>query len=199
MAKGTAELNKVYNRKGFAGVWQRTKHHGIKAWVRARHWAQVRIGKASKKNRHKFKDAREVYAKKVKWLKEHKDKPPPPVTANLVTFDGRTVPGWIANILTQARSSGRWHGTVISGYRSPAYSESLCEAMCGAPACPGRCAGRASRHACPPTGTGVPHEGAVDVSDPYSLEAYCRSVGAPLYGGSYALPADPNHFSIDGR
>lgn len=141
-------------------------------------------------------ETRRHVRKKIAWLKKHRDPGPVP---NLVTLDGHQVPGWIAQILKEARAVGAWHGSVISGYRSPAYSESLCRAMCGAPSCPGRCAGRASAHSCPPTGTGKPHEGAVDVTDPGSLESFCRRHGKPLYGGGYALPADLNHFSASGR
>jgi hypothetical protein len=123
----------------------------------------------------------------------------PPPAGNFVSFDGHQVPRWIAEILNAARKAG-WSGSVISGYRTPEYSTSLCEAMCGAPTCPGRCAGANSNHSCPPTHTGVPYEGAVDVLEPAGLESYCRAHTKPLYGNGYALgAADLNHFSASGR
>lgn len=197
MAHGSGAVNRVYKKRGFAGVWQWCRFRGIKPWIRARAWARKKAAQA--KDPKGFRKAQRVYGRRIAYLKRHRDPKPKPIVGNLVSFDGKTVPGWIANILSQARASGRWSGTVISGYRSPAYSESLCIAMCGAPTCPGRCAGRYSNHACPPDGKGTPYEGAVDVTDQFSLEAYCRSVGAPLYGGGYALPLDTPHFSNSGR
>jgi len=130
--------------------------------------------------------------RKHQWLKNHPDPKP---AANLVTFDGHTLPGWIADVAGKARAAGAWHGYTISGYRSPAYSASLCEAMCGAPSCPGRCAGASSNHSCPPTHTGVPHEGAIDASDAGNLRAYAQSHGVPLYNH---LPSDYPHSSASG-
>ena len=98
-----------------------------------------------------------------------------------------------AKHLDWARQNG-WKGTLNSGFRDPAYSEKLCISMCGAPSCPGRCAGRASNHA----GSSNP-AGAVDVSDyvtfgqlmrrcPYSPKIF-NALGAQ----------DPVHFSASGR
>jgi hypothetical protein len=123
----------------------------------------------------------------------------PPIIEGLVTFDGHQVPAWIARILQAARDAGVWDGYVISGVRSPEYSEHLCLIMCGAPTCPGRCGGRYSNHACPPSGKGVEFEGAVDVTDPAGLRSYCSSHGLPLRGGGEVLPADLNHFSHAGN
>jgi hypothetical protein len=123
----------------------------------------------------------------------------PPIVEGLVEFDGHQVPAWIAAILQAARTSGMWTGYVISGYRSPEYSEHLCIVMCGAPSCPGRCAGRSTNHSCPPSGRGVKYEGAVDVSNPEGLRAYCRAHDEPLRGDGEVLPADLNHFSYVGN
>ena len=108
-------------------------------------------------------------------------------------FDGRPVAAWLKPYLDWARQNG-WKGTLNSGFRDPAYSEKLCISMCGAPSCPGRCAGRASNHA----GNTNP-AGAVDVSDyvtfgqlmrrcPYSPRIF-NALGAQ----------DPVHFSTSGR
>ncbi len=189
----------AYQRGGFAGVWKYAKGHGLKRWLKAKHWAGRRLEHALPANKQKFRKAEEAYAKKVAYLKAHQDPKPTGGGGYLVPFDGHTVPRWIVEILQAARASGIWKGSVISGYRSPEYSTSLCENMCGAPSCPGHCAGASSNHSCPPTHTGVPYEGAADVSDYYGLEGYCRSHNAPLYGGGYALPSDLPHFSNSGR
>ena len=108
-------------------------------------------------------------------------------------FDGRPVAAWLKPYLDWARQNG-WKGTLNSGFRDPAYSEKLCISMCGAPSCPGRCAGRASNHA----GSSNP-AGAIDVSDyvtfgqlmrrcPYSPKIF-NALGAQ----------DPVHFSASGR
>jgi hypothetical protein len=108
-------------------------------------------------------------------------------------FDGRPVAAWLKPYLDWARQNG-WKGTLNSGFRDPAYSEKLCISMCGAPSCPGRCAGRASNHA----GSSNP-SGAIDVSDyvtfgqlmrrcPYSPKIF-NALGAQ----------DPVHFSASGR
>jgi len=108
-------------------------------------------------------------------------------------FDGRPVAAWLKPYLDWARQNG-WKGTLNSGFRDPAYSEKLCMSMCGAPSCPGKCAGRASNHA----GNTNP-TGAIDVSDyvtfgqlmrrcPYSPRIF-NALGAQ----------DPVHFSASGR
>jgi len=113
--------------------------------------------------------------------------------AGVATFDGRPVAAWLKPYLDWARQHG-WRGTLNSGWRDPAYSERLCQAMCGAPSCPGRCAGRSSNHA-----GSVKPAGAVDVSDyvkfgelmrqcPYSPRIF-NALGA----------RDPVHFSSSGR
>ncbi len=160
-------------------------------------WArQMQRAANTRKSALKWKKIHNDFLAKVEWLETHKDPGPVP---NLMGFDGKQVPGWIGVILNDARRSGVWDGYVISGYRSPSYSTSLCYAICGAPSCSGRCAGAASNHACPPSGTGVPHEGAVDVSDPAGLQSYCRAHGLPLHGNGEMLSLDHPHFSYSGR
>lgn len=107
-------------------------------------------------------------------------------------YDGRLVANWLIPYCQWARAHG-WRGTVVSGWRDPAYSESLCYRMCGRPSCPGRCAGRSSNH----SGSDKPH-GAIDVSDYWrfaQIIAHC-----PLSPRIYnALPIDRVHFSASGR
>lgn len=107
-------------------------------------------------------------------------------------FDGIPVAKAAIPILQWCRQNG-WHGHLVSGYRTPAYSESLCFAMCGHPTCPGRCAGRSTNHA-----YAQPDRFAVDVSDYVTF----RSVVArcPLQPHIHnSLPIDPVHFSPSGN
>jgi peptidoglycan hydrolase-like protein with peptidoglycan-binding domain len=113
--------------------------------------------------------------------------------AGVATFDGKPVAAWLKPYLVWARNNG-WQGTLNSGWRDPAYSEQLCRNMCGAPSCPGRCAGRTSNHA-----GSVKPAGAVDVSDYARFGALMRR--CPLQPRIFnALGArDPVHFSVTGR
>lgn len=113
------------------------------------------------------------------------------------TFDGIPVARWMIPHLKWARLEYDWKGRLVSGYRDPAYSEHLCQVMCGAPSCPGRCAGRASNHA----GSSPPPAhppGAIDVSD---YETFAKAMAAcPLEPRIFnSLPQDPVHFSPTGR
>lgn len=125
--------------------------------------------------------------------------PPAPAGDDWVMFDGHEVARWIAEILAAARAAGAWHGVVISGRRDPVYSEHLCIEMCGAPSCPGMCAGRSSNHAGPPSFKGVEYEGAVDVTDYSGLRSYCEAHAPELRGGGAVLPSDLPHFSHAGN
>ena len=113
--------------------------------------------------------------------------------AGVATFDGRPVAAWMKPYLVWARNQG-WRGTLNSGWRSPAYSEQLCRNICGAPSCPGRCAGRASNHA-----GSVKPAGSLDVSDYARFGELMRR--CPLEPRIHnALGArDPVHFSYSGR
>lgn len=115
------------------------------------------------------------------------------VTSGVGYFDGRQVANWLIPYLKWAREHG-WRGSVNSGYRSPAYSEHLCYLMCGAPTCPGRCAGRSSNHS-----GSVKPAGAVDVSDYYNFGRIIAN--CPYSPRIYnALGSrDPVHFSATGR
>ena len=108
----------------------------------------------------------------------------------VVTFDGKPVAAWIAKWLAKSREHG-WKGVVTSGYRTPEYSESLCQNMCGQPSCPGTCAGRTSNH----SGKEYP-AGAVDVTDYTNFERIQFEIGSPLRND---LPYDPVHFSTNGH
>ena len=119
----------------------------------------------------------------------------PPVHEGVTSYDGHSVAGWMVPYCEEARQHG-WTGHIVSGYRTPEYSRHLCEAMCGAPSCPGTCAGEATNHACPPSHKCVKYEGAIDVSDYYTFKRIMGEIGAPLHND---LPSDPVHFSYSGH
>lgn len=107
-------------------------------------------------------------------------------------IDGVPVALWMIPYVEWARQHG-WKGRVVSGWRDPAYSESLCYRMCGRPSCSGMCAGRSSNH----SGSVKPH-GALDVTEythfgqlmqqcPYSPKLINR------------LPRDRVHYSASGN
>lgn len=105
-------------------------------------------------------------------------------------FDGKPVAAWIKPWLDRSRAAG-WHGVLVSGWRSPEYSEQLCFRICDKPTCSGTCAGRTSHH----TQSAYPG-GAVDVSDYWTFAAVQRRIGSPLYNN---LPSDRVHFSSTGN
>lgn len=107
-------------------------------------------------------------------------------------FDGVPVAKTAIPVLQWCRNNG-WPGHLVSGYRTPAYSESLCYAMCGRPSCPGKCAGRATNHA-----YATPERFAMDVSD---YVTFGRVVAkCPLKPHVHnALPNDLVHFSPQGN
>lgn len=132
----------------------------------------------------------------------HELKHPPDDPDGYATFEGETVAAWMVgrgpgpngtrvNWLQKIRDTGIWGGVIVSGARTAAYSESLCYGMCGAPSCPGTCAGRSSNHV-PVVYPG----GALDVSDYYNFGRAARQVGAPLRND---LPADRVHYSVSGH
>lgn len=127
---------------------------------------------------------------KRSWLKGN---PPssPSDSSGLVTIDGKQVAAGIGAEVLRIRQAGRWRGRVISGFRDPLHSEQLCIAMCGAPSCPGKCAGRSSNH----SRKGA-RSGAVDVDDFETFRAECARLGSWLKND---LPADRVHFSETGH
>lgn len=114
------------------------------------------------------------------------------VAPGVTRYDGVPVAIWLVPYLQWARNHG-WQGRLVSGWRSPAYSESLCIHMCGAPQCPGTCAGRASNH----SGSEKPH-GALDVSDYLKFAQVIK--GCPRSPRIFNdLPRDLVHFSANGH
>jgi hypothetical protein len=114
------------------------------------------------------------------------------LTPGVTHFDGVPVAKAAVPILRWCRQHG-WYGRLVSGYRTPAYSESLCFAMCGHPTCPGKCAGRSTNHAyC------TPERFAVDVSDYVRFGQIVRNCPVRPHISNH-LPIDPVHFSPQGN
>lgn len=121
-------------------------------------------------------------------------------THGTALYDGKVIAAYFKPILDWCRHHGyngeRWQGVVVSGYRTPAYSEHLCIVMCGHPTCPGRCAGRFTNHAGLDPNK-IP-SGAVDVTD---YVRFARIVAhCPFLPHVYnRLPIDRVHFSPRGN
>lgn len=114
-------------------------------------------------------------------------------TSGVTRYDGVPVAAWMVPYLQWARENG-WRGQLVSGWRDPAYSEGLCRRMCGAPSCPGRCAGRKSNH----SGSEKPH-GAIDVSEYYHFGRLMERCPLRPQLVNRLGARDPVHFSISGN
>jgi hypothetical protein len=110
----------------------------------------------------------------------------------VTTYDGVPVAAVAVRYLDWARAHG-WQGHLVSGWRDPKYSQSLCYRICGAPRCPGKCAGTSSNH----VGTDL-HRFAVDVSDYVTFRRVIAN--CPYEPRIFNnLPVDPVHFSPNGQ
>ena len=114
------------------------------------------------------------------------------VPEGVTKFDNRPVAKWLAPYLEFARKNG-WTGTLSSGFRTPEESEEECFKLCGAPSCPGTCAGVTSNH-----GGKTKPQGALDVTD---FESFGRLMAeCPLDPRIFNdLPNDHVHFSATGH
>jgi hypothetical protein len=92
-----------------------------------------------------------------------------------------------------ARNHG-WQGQLVSGWRDPEYSESLCRRMCGMPSCPGTCAGKASNHS-----GKTKDKFALDVSDWARFTELMARSDAPKPRIFNDLPRDRVHLSPNGH
>lgn len=114
-------------------------------------------------------------------------------TSGVGTYDGRPVANWMVPYLQWAREHG-WRGTLVSGWRDPNYSKSLCYRMCGAPSCPGRCAGLSSNHV-----GSVKPRGAIDVTDYQRFGQLMRQCPHQPHIFNALGARDPVHFSASGN
>jgi len=112
---------------------------------------------------------------------------------HVVTFDGKPCADWLAEDFAEARRRGLWSGYLVSGVRTSERSVELCYGICGAPSCPGLCAGVASNHNC--DNCAYPR-GAGDVTDYYR----CESASAILdLRYTNDLAGDRVHMSANGH
>jgi hypothetical protein len=131
--------------------------------------------------------------RKLKRLKKFEKNHPPkldPDGDGLITIDGKQAAKEVGKEVLRIRKAGRWKGYIVSGYRTPAYSESLCYNMCGRPFCSGMCAGRSTNHA-----RKGGRSGAVDLTDYITFRYECQRLGSFLENH---LPRDLVHFSDSG-
>lgn len=210
MKKLRKRINRIWQRRPrpFRKLWKWARvpdklARVMRRWKALKLWAREHAKIASKRgNNTKRKwwlERQQRYddkydAARKKFLAQHDDPHEPP-TQGVSTPSApwnpyaRPIANWIIPWLERSWDAG-WRGVVNSGYRSPEYSEQLCYQMCGAPSCPGRCAGRSSNH-CNYAQPG----GAVDVSDYYTFAAVQDRIGSPLWNN---LPSDRVHFSSTG-
>jgi hypothetical protein len=153
----------------------------------------VERGKANRRKHDKlYHESQSHYSGKPHWI----------------TYDGKMLAAYLGPINDWARHTGaiingrlvKWKGQVVSGGRTAAYSIHLCEMMCGAPSCPGRCAGASTNHV-----GNDPHAtptGAEDVSDYVTfglLMQHCPFEKLGTVPVHNALPNDRVHFSPRGN
>jgi len=166
------------------------KHETWEHYHRRQHQYRMRRKNLRRIDEHLEARLKHAIERKEDRKEEKKDKGPyDPHGGGVVTFDGKPCVEWIAYWLLKARQHG-WKGILVSGYRSPEYSESLCIRMCGHTSCPGTCAGRSSNH----TRTGY-LGGAADVTDYLNCERIMHEIGSPLKNN---LPYDLVHLSASG-
>lgn len=156
----------------------------IRPWLQLLIRAPWRIHATDRNTRRRAKEA-------MALRKKRRETP-----TGVVFYDGVRVAAVAVPYLNYARGSGIWHGRVTSGHRDPDYSEHLCIEMCGRPACPGKCAGRASNH------SGLtPDHFAVDVTDSANFARAMRQMPNPPHGvriKNNIGPSDVVHFSPSG-
>lgn len=114
-------------------------------------------------------------------------------STGVTRFDGVLCAAWMVPHLEWARSHG-WGGRLVSGWRDPKYSQSLCYRMCGRPSCPGKCAGMSSNH----VGSAKPR-GALDVSDYVRFGSLMRQCPHSPRIFNALGARDPVHFSASGN
>lgn len=161
-------------------------------------WARKRKAAVKRGLRELWEHRRKAYRRKKRFYKKRADKraekKAKEEASGVSTFDGKPVASEWVPILDRVRATGLWSGALNSGWRDPAYSEQLCYSICGAPSCPGRCAGRSSGHSQIKIADGA----SVDVSDPSGFRRGLVAIGrADLHNALGA--ADPWHFSVTGR
>ena len=205
------QIKRVFKRrekKGDLWHWARKPQRAerrVKRWKALAEYAHKkdkankvleRLGRAKA-----WAEARTIYRKKVQFLKKEIKERKRTASLNKQGFSNpdrpwnpyhRDIPNWMIHWLDKTWDAG-CRFVVNSGVRTPEYSEQLCYQICGAPSCPGRCAGRSSNHNM--TKNQSEPAGALDVSNYYNFGAVQKRIGSPLKNN---LPSDPVHYSATG-
>jgi hypothetical protein len=158
------------------------RHDEVAKWLKAEQEAKTNIALRQK----------QIVSKKAA------NKKAAAATTGVTTYDGVPCAAWLVPHLDWARHTGhggvKWMGKLVSGFRDPAYSKSLCMKMCGAPACPGKCAGLTSNH----SGSAKPN-GAVDVTDYVTFGQLMEHCPYEPRIHNALQATDPVHFSVAGN
>lgn len=190
--KGPATCNRIQRVKYYLG-YQKKWRTGNNACKVDREFLR-RLEHPDRKSSYKG-DAYRRAVKRRRWQRAHARKPKPKYAKKygIGSYDGKPVANAAIRYMQWAREHG-WRGRLVSGWRSRAYSQHLCYAMCGRPVCPGRCAGVNTNHV-----YAQPDRFAIDVSDYYTFARLMRQ--CPIRPTIYnALGSrDPVHFSPSGR
>jgi len=167
--------------------------------LRKRQWAEARSARrvAQRANAQAQRDLRAIHRLRAerkqknlaaRLLRHRRSAGKAADGGQLYWFDGVRVRAEVYPNLVWARKRGRWKGRVMSGYRTPWYSTSLCYGLCGHPSCSGTCAGAGSNHV----------RIALDVTDyiTFGQEMRVCPVGIRIFND---LPRDGVHFSPNGH
>lgn len=179
----TWRIKLAYRRKKHNFYKTKSKRSRAERQVRQQHWlahvehAEAMVAKRNREIVSKLRANRKAAAK----------------ASGVGRFDGVPVALWMIPYLEWARANG-WQGRLVSGWRDPNYSRSLCRRMCGADSCPGRCAGLASNH----VGSRSP-QGAVDVSDYQRFGQLMQRCPLQPTLINRLGARDPVHFSVSGN
>lgn len=154
-----------------------------------------RIRNPHQEKAYKPKAAYDRAVRRRRWQRAHASPPKPHIMKKygISTFDGKPVANAAIQYLNWAREHG-WRGRLNSGWRSRAYSQHLCYAMCGRPQCPGRCAGVSTNHV-----YAQPDQFAIDVSDYGTFGSMMRRCPIRPSIHNYLGARDPVHFSPSGN
>jgi hypothetical protein len=172
----------------------RAQRHLERARAEGHHPRQALVDRRDKRSAQ-LKEARARIALRQRQIvsKKRANQKAAQQTTGVGRYDGVPVAYWMIRYLEWARQNG-WKGRLVSGWRDPNYSRSLCMRMCGRPSCPGRCAGTSSNH----VGSVSPH-GAIDVSDYVTFERLmARCPYEPKLRNTLDA-RDPVHFSVPGN
>jgi hypothetical protein len=191
--RGPATNNRIQLTKYYLG-FQRAYRTGANAHRVDNEYLR-RLRHPDNPHSYKSEHAHRRAVRRRQWQRAHAQKPKPPVMKKygIGMYDGRPCANAAIPYLNWARRNG-WHGHLNSGWRSRAYSQHLCYAMCGAPMCPGRCAGVNTNHV-----YAQPDRFAIDVTDYVTFGHLMARCPLRPQLHNYLGSADPVHYSPSGR